>query len=195
MTNGSPINGSTISGATSESSEGGEFERQAAVTRWRREKLDGWRIALSEVASGRLPSDADTGKLAAGLCDVVVRDAAVISMVPGRSEVADSLCRDPSTPGVRESLAVMIAAEDAIRPQAADVSALVALAEHVASLCDEGVAPALTLAGLALWWSGDDSTADHAIACALAAQPGYRLAELIACALEAHMPPGWIAAA
>ena len=29
----------------------------------------------------------------------------------------------------------------------------------------------------------------------LAAQPGYRLAELVACALEAHMPPGWIAAA
>ncbi len=170
-------------------------DSQAAVTRWRREKLDAWRAALSDAAAGTLPSDAETGKLAAGLCDIVVRDAAVISMVPGRSEVADALCENPATPGVREALSVMIAAEAAVRPRDSDVSALVALAEHVASLCDEGAAPALTLAGLALWWSGDDSTAEHAIVCALAAQPGYRLAELVACALEAHMPPGWIAAA
>ena len=172
-----------------------DSEQRAALARWRLERLDGWRTALSHAAVGTLPSDAETGKLAAGLCDIVVRDAAVISMVPGRSEVANALCDDPATQGVREALSVMIAAEDAVRPREEDVFALVALADHVASLCDEGAAPALTLAGLALWWSGDDSTADHAIACALAAQPGYRLAELVACALEAHMPPGWIAAA
>lgn len=172
-----------------------EPERRAALARWRLEKLDGWREALSHAAAGILPSDAETGKLAAGLSDIVVRDAAVISMVPGRGAVANALCEDPATPGVREALSVMIAAEAAVRPREADVLALVALAEHVASLCDEGAAPALTLAGLALWWSGDDSTAEHAIACALAAGPGYRLAELVACALEAHMPPGWIAAA
>jgi len=169
--------------------------RSAALASWRRERLDDWRDSLSRAAAGILPGDAETGKLAAGLMDIVVRDAAVISMVPGRGEVANALCTDPATPGVREALSVMIAAEDAMRPLDEEVSALVTLAEHVASLCDEGVAPALTLAGLALWWSGDDSTAAYAIACALAAQPGYRLAELVACALDAHMPPGWIAAA
>lgn len=172
-----------------------DSERPAALARWRLEKLDAWRTALSLAATGTLPSDAETGKLAAGLCDIVVRDAAVISMVPGRGDVANALCKDPAAPGVREALSVMIAAEDAVRPREADVSALVALSEHVASLCDEGASPALTLAGLALWWNGDDSTAHHVIACALAAAPGYRLAELIACALEARMPPGWIAAA
>jgi hypothetical protein len=172
-----------------------EPERRAALAHWRLEKLDGWRDALARAADGILPSDAETGKLAAGLSDIVVRDAAVISMVPGRREVATSLCADPATPGVREALSVMIAAEDAVQPRESDVLALVTLAEHIASLCDEAIAPALTLAGLALWWSGDDSTADYVIACALAAQPGYRLAELVACALEAHMPPGWIAAA
>ncbi|NTV40204.1 MAG: DUF4192 family protein, partial [Demequinaceae bacterium] len=187
-------------GATTDGAQGGplprgESERRTALANWRRERLDGWRAALSDAAQGTLPGDAETGKLAAGLCDVVVRDAAVISMVPGRSDVADALCGDPSAPGVREALSAMIAADAAVRPRAADVVALVALAEHVASLCDEGAAPALTLAGLALWWSGDDSTADHAITCALAAQPGYRLAQLVECALQAHMPPGWIAAA
>ena len=172
-----------------------EPERRAALAHWRLEKLNGWRDALAQAAAGILPGDAETGKLAAGLSDIVVRDAAVISMVPGRLDVANALCDDPATPGVREALSVMIAADDAVQPREADVLALVALAEHVASLCDEAIAPALTLAGLALWWSGDDSTADYVIACALAAQPGYRLAELVACALDAHMPPGWIAAA
>jgi hypothetical protein len=172
-----------------------EPERRAALARWRLEKLNGWRDALAQAAAGIMPSDAETGKLAAGLSDIVVRDAAVISMVPGRREVANALCEDPATPGVREALSVMIAAEAAVQPREADVLALVTLAEHVASLCDEAIAPALTLAGLALWWSGDDSTADYVIACALAAQPGYRLAELVACALDAHMPPGWITAA
>ena len=172
-----------------------EPECRAALAHWRLDKLNGWRDARAQATAGILPSDAETGKLAAGLSDIVVRDAAVISMVPGRRDVANALCEDPATPGVREALSVMIAAEDAVQPREADVLALVALAEHVASLCDEAIAPALTLAGLALWWSGDDSTADYIIACALAAQPGYRLAELVACALDAHMPPGWIAAA
>ncbi len=166
-----------------------------AVARWRLAKLDGWRNALAHAATGELPSDAEAGKLAAGLCDIVVRDAAVISMIPGREGVGNALCADPATAGVREALSVMIAAENSVRPRQEDIRALVVLAEHVASLSDEGAAPALTLAGLALWWSGDDSMARHVIACALAARPGYRLAELVACALEAHMPPGWIAAA
>ncbi len=165
------------------------------LARWRIERLDGWRAALAGMAAGTPPGDAETGKLAAALSDIVVRDAAVITMVPGRHEVANALCEDPATPGVREALSAMIAAEDAVRPLDEDVATLVALAEHVAFLCDEAVAPALTLAGLALWWSGDDSTAEHAIMRALAAHPGYRLAELVGCALNAHMPPGWIAAA
>lgn len=169
--------------------------QRGELARWRRGKLDEWRTALVAAAAGTSPSDAQTGRIAAGLCDIVVRDAVVISMVPGRSEVANALCEDPSAPGVQDALSVMIAAADAVRPAEADVRALVTLAEHVASLCDEGAAPAWTLAGLALWWSGDDSTSEHAIVCALAAQPGYRLAELVACALEAHMPPGWVSAA
>ncbi len=167
----------------------------APLTQWRLDKLEEWRTALGRAATGMMPSDAATGRLAAGLCDIVVRDAAVIAMVPGREKVAKALCGDPTTNGVREALAVMIAAEHSERPADADVYALVALAEHVASLSDDGAAPALTLAGLALWWSGEHSMADHVIARALACEPGYRLAELVACALDAHMPPGWIAAA
>lgn len=169
--------------------------RRAGLAQWRRVKLDAWRSALEDALEGVLPTDAEAGKIAAGLCDIVVRDAAVISMVPGRQDVANALCEDAAAQGVREALSVMIAAKDAVQPRAEQVVALVSLAEHVASLCDEGAAPALTLAGLALWWAGDDSGADHAISCALAHEPGYRLAELVACALQAHMPPGWIAAA
>lgn len=174
---------------------GRDDARRAALPQWRRTKLDAWRLALAKAGEGVLPTDAEAGKIAAGLRDIVVRDAAVISMVPGRHDVANALCDDAAADGVREALAVMIAAQDAVQPRAAEVAALVTLAQHIASLCDEGAAPALTLAGLALWWAGDDSAADYAISCALGHEPGYRLAELVACALQAHMPPGWIAAA
>lgn len=184
--------GTLLSGSRPDAARSGD---PAPLARWRLEKLEEWTAALHQSAAGTMPTDAESGRLAAGLCDIVVRDAAVIAMVPGRADVARSLCADPATTGVREALAVMIGAEAAQRPRDEDVYALVALAEHVASLSDDGAAPALTLAGLALWWSGKDSMASHMIASALAYEPGYRLAELVACALEAHMTPGWIAAA
>lgn len=162
---------------------------------WRRERLDDWRAALALGAAGRLPSDACVARLAAGLADVVVRDAAVIDMVPGQAAVAEALCGNPAAPGVREALSAIIGAETAVAPDPGSLRALVRVADHVAWLApDEGV-PALTLAGLALWWQGDSVAAAYAVGAALAADPTYRLAELVACALEAQMAPGWLAAA
>jgi len=163
--------------------------------RWRARHLESWRLAVARAREGKLPTDAEAGKLAAGLRDVVVRDAAVIDMVPGSQAVADALCRDPGALGVREALSVMITEENAVRPDPVVVAAIEAISDHLAWLCGAHAAPSFTLAGLAQWWSGDDVSAGASVASALATQPGYRLAELVSCALDAHMPPGWLAAA
>jgi hypothetical protein len=169
--------------------------RPRDLVRWRRQRLAAWRTALENTANGNLPSDAEAGKLAAGLRDVAVRDAIVIDLVPGEGSVAESLCVDPSAPGVREALSAMLLPASAIAPHVGMLDALERLATHIAWLCPHDVAPAMTVLGLARWWHGDESGAAHAIAMALAASPRYRLAELIQCAIDAHMPPGWLTAA
>jgi hypothetical protein len=162
---------------------------------WRQQRLESWRAALGDAAKGILPTDADIGKLAAGLRDVAVRDAIVIDLVPGQGSVAESLCVDTSAPGVREALSAMLLPASAMAPQTGALEALERLAAHVAWLCPHDIAPAMTVLGLARWWHGDESGAAHAVALALADNPRYRLANLIQCAIEAHMPPGWLTAA
>ncbi len=170
--------------------------RERGVARWRMQRLDAWREALARVsADGALPSDPEVGKLAAGLRDVSVRDAIVIDMVPGEGSVADALCVDPFASGVREALSVMLVPAEAAAPQGSLVAALEELAAHMVWLYPTDIAPIMTLVGLARWWHGDESGAAHAIALALNDDPRYRLAELVQCAIDAHMPPGWLTAA
>lgn len=162
---------------------------------WRQQRLEAWRHALQQVATGAEPTDATVGKLAAGLRDVSVRDAIVIDLVPGQSGVAEALCADPSAPGVREALAAMLLPASAVAPQASAVRALEELVQHLAWLCPRHLAPAMTVLGLMRWWHGDESGAAHAVALALSADPHHRLAELVQCAIDAHLPPGWLTAA
>lgn len=169
--------------------------RSKDIVRWREQRLQAWRFSVGEAAQGRLPSDAEMGKLAAGLRDVAVRDAIVIDLVPGKGSVAESLCVDSSVPGVREALAVMLVPASAIAPRAGLVDALERLASHVTWLCPHDIAPVMTVVALARWWQGDESGAAHAVGLALGDDPHYRLAELIQCAIDAHMPPGWLVAA
>ncbi len=171
------------------------LSRDKDTSLWRQRRLEAWRRALADTADGHVPSDAEVGKLVAGLRDVAVRDAIVIDLVPNQGSVAESLCVDSLAPGVREALAVMLVPESAIAPQPGMLEVLEELAAHVVWLCPSDTAPALTVLGLARWWHGDEAGAAHAITRALTDNPRYRLAELIQCAIDAHMPPGWLAAA
>lgn len=169
--------------------------RSRDMTRWRRQRLEGWRSAVAMTVDGTTPSDAEVGKLAAGLRDVAVRDAIVVDLVPGEGSVAEALCADPSAPGVREALAVMLLPASAAAPRGTAVTAVDTLAHHLAWLCPRDVTPAMTILGLMRWWHGDESGAAHAVARALDHTADYRLALLVKCAIDAHMPPGWLAAA
>ena len=164
-------------------------------TRWRGERFEAWRRALAAAHHGALPTDAEAGKLAAGLRDIVVRDACVVDLIPGQGEVADALCEGRSSASVRDALAAILTPQCAVAPDPRQLVALTALCEHLAWIRPQALAPSMTLVGLARWWNGDEATAAHAIAQAVAHEPRYRLAELIQCAIDAHLPPGWLAAA
>lgn len=186
--------------APSASRRGAVRARERALTArerdpvgWRHRRLTEWRDALRGAQRGTELAPAAAGRIAAGLRDITVRDAAVVDMVPGESEVADRLCATGQGLGVREALAAMVTIEDAVAPVPATVDAVVAVARRTAWLCEADVAPALTLAGVGQWWAGNDRDAARSIAVALDAQPDYRLAHLVRTAIEAGMPPGWLA--
>lgn len=158
---------------------------------WRLTMLAEWRTVVTASAEGRMPTDAVSGRLVAALSDVIVRDAVVVDLVPGEERVAEELCRGEETDGVREALSRMIGTEHPQTPPDVRLAAVVALAEHLAWLLPAASAPSQTLVGLCRWWRGEDEAAAWAIGEALLRDPGYRLAELLACALEMGMQAGW----
>ncbi len=169
-----------------------EINAQRAVSSgWRQHMLNMWRAAHILMKRGNMPRASHIGRLAAGLRDTAVRDAIVINLVPGEHEVANRLC-DADETGVREALARMIGIDDPLHPPQEDLEAAIALAEHIAWVCPEVLGAAYAIIAIARWWTGDLEAAEAAVTASLDAEPGYRLAELIAAALEVNMPPGWL---
>ncbi len=165
----------------------------AGTSAWRQRMLDTWRDALKAQTKDGAVRPSTAGRLAAGLLDTAVRDAVVIDLVPGESAVANRLCHSDES-GVREALARMIGIENPMHPPLERLRAVIKLAEHIAWVCPEARGPAHALIAIAQWWSGDLDAAGAAVTAALDAEPGYRLAELIAAALTVKMPPGWLRA-
>lgn len=158
---------------------------------WRLAMLGEWRTAVAAAARGELPSDAASGRLIGALSDVAVRDAVVVDLVPGEGDVAEALCEGSETDGVREALSRMIGTERPQVPPMETLAAVISLTEHLAWVLPEASAPSHTVAGLCRWWRGDDEAAAAAVIAALQSSPGYRLAELLACALDMGMRAGW----
>jgi len=165
--------------------------RDVSTPAWRQHMLDTWRAAHASVKSQDHPRASTLGRLAAGLRDTAVRDAVVIDLVPGEREVADGLCRLDESGG-REALARMIGTENPLHPPREDLLAAIELAESIAWVCPEAIGPAYAIIAIARWWSGDLDGAAAAVTRSLDAEPGYRLAELVAAALAVKMPPGWL---
>jgi len=165
--------------------------RNVSTPEWRQRMLAAWRQSHTLLKADDAPGAAMLGRLAAGLQDTAVRDAVVIDLVPGEHDVADGLCRLDES-GVREALARMVGTEDPLHPPHADLTAAVQLAETIAWVCPEALGPAYAIIAIARWWSGDLDAAEAAVTRSLDAEPGYRLAELIAGALSVRMPPGWL---
>lgn len=173
---------------------------------WRRAGLELWRAEVARVGGDTVQpsgtgvtmrpatvSSAPTaGRLQAALDDVLVRDAVLLTLVPGADRLADRVVAGDTGADVGRALDVMLDPVRGALPDPAVVEPAGAVLEQlVAHDTRAGHAPALTLLGLLAWWTGDGARAGALVERALAARPDYRLAVLLDDALTVGLPPGW----
>ena len=170
-----------------------------------------WRTAVAQVvardrardggpvddgAGAAVPAATVLGRLAAGLESVPVRDAVLLSLVPGTDDLPDRTVRGGDVDaGTGRAIAAVVDPGAGLAPDPAVTGPARAVLEGVVAHAPRGsTAPALTLLALVAWWHGDGGRARRRLAEALAEDPTYRLALLLASALDAGVPPGWVRA-
>lgn len=180
----------------------------AALHAWRREGLATWRDAHRGSAHGARPDAPALGRIEAALEDTVVRDAVLMTLVPGVGDLAEMLVDamdEPAVAGggtggrgevdarVGSAIASIVDPDAGVRPDThVTTSASIVLEAVVGHGRRRSQAPALTLLALLTWWCGGGARAGAFLDRALGCDPGYRLALLVARALAAGMPPGWV---
>ncbi|GAA3820432.1 DUF4192 domain-containing protein [Cellulomonas soli] len=171
-----------------------------ATAAWRVGSVEAWRRATDPDVDGRRPaSGSPLGRVEAGLADRRVRDAVLVSLVPGTGDLPERAVRGAgldarADAAVGAAVAAIVDPQVAVRPPD-DVRRYEQVLEQVvAHGRDGGQAPALTLLALVSWWRGDGARASVLLDRALAQEAGHRLALLLVDALEAAVPPGWVRA-
>jgi hypothetical protein len=163
---------------------------------WRSASFAAWRAALQEVSLDRVPSDPDSGRLVAALRDRKVRDAVLVSLLPGWENLAPRVLEGSGEEQVARALRVLLAPGEGRPPERDTV-------EPVWDLCGwltararaDRRAPMLTLCAVIAWWEGDEPACRDLLRRAHASEPGYRLAGLLECTVLAGIDPGWRRAA
>lgn len=165
----------------------------ADLARWRHDSYDLWRAAIARPpGEGVDLAQPDVGRLIAGLTDVRVRDAVIVSLIPGATAAAGDVLAGIESTRVGEALdSVLSPATGAVceATQAAAVRAV--LKQCVAHCRRKDAAPLLTLHGLVEWWMGQPVTGLALCDAAAASASGYRLADLVRATIEAGVTPGW----
>lgn len=166
---------------------------QDALLEWRAGAVRTWRALVAASVPGATPPPPELGRLCAGLDDVVVRDAVLLSLVSEVGDLPEVSLLGPDATEDRTSWAISCIVDPVIgvAPSAAIVEpARRVLTELVAHRPRQPAAP--TLLGLLAWWEGSGAAADAWLERASDADPGYRLAGLLRQAVDAGMPPGWV---
>ncbi|MFC8924140.1 DUF4192 domain-containing protein [Cellulosimicrobium sp. NPDC057127] len=172
----------------------------ATALAWRVEGLEAWRCATNLVADGSghpsavLPAPL-LGRLEAALESVPVRDAVLLSLVPGGDDdLPERTVRGvDADAGTGAAIARLVDPAVALPPDPAVTGAARVVLEAVVAHAARGrAAPALTLLALVAWWHGDGGRAAQRLREALAQDPAYRLALLLSSAVDAGVPPGWV---
>ena len=178
--------------------------------RWRRDGLALWRTeldragaAVASVATGSGagsgpcpvsgPEPTVVGRLEASLADVLVRDAVLLTLLPGAQRVADRVVAGHGGDDVGAALRALVDTEHGVPPDpVVSQGAQSLLRQVIAHSARRSQAPASSLLAVLAWWDGDGARAAVHAEVAVAVEPGYRLALLVLDALAAGMPPGWL---
>ncbi|MFE5308200.1 DUF4192 family protein [Isoptericola sp. NPDC056605] len=179
---------------------------------WRAEAYGVWCDLVRQAAAElRTCPDGDVelpaarlGRLAVALADVRVRDAVLLSLVPGAREAADrtagaggdaAVTRDVEAATAR-AIARVVDPRVGVPPDGATADAArLVLEQLVGGAPRRWHAPPLALLGFLAWWRGDGWLAARRVRESARQDPTYRLAALVAGVLEAAVPPGWVSAA
>lgn len=177
-------------------------QAQRELAAWGAQSLGLWRSAVRAVADtepGRpVPlSPVDLGKIGAALADTPVRDAVLLSLVPGTEQTALRTARheadgdtDLATGTV---MAQIVDPERGIPPdQDRTRPARVVLEAVVRHVPRNRRAPAYLLLALIAWWEGNGGLAAERVSDALGVDPDYRLALLLRSTVVGGVPPGWV---
>lgn len=168
---------------------------------WRARSLTEWRRAVRaaqrDAASVRAPRGRPTqyGRLGEALEDKMVRDAVLVTLVPGTGTVAERFCASDGREGTEDvGLVVRVIAdpEVALAPDQSLLEPAREVLRQVTAHREGGSAPALTLLGTAAWWTGHGAEAAVWIDRALEVDAYHSLARLVREALDAGLPPGWV---
>jgi hypothetical protein len=191
--------GATL-GPRADEAEARRAER--ALAEWGAESLGLWRSAVRVVASARpgqpvTLSPVDLGKIGAALADIPVRDAVLLSLVPGTEETALRTARrevDGETDAATGTVMARIVDPEQGVPPSDDITraarqVLEAVVTHVPR---NRRAPAYLLLALVAWWHGDGGLAAERVSDTLGVDPEYRLALLLRGAIVGGVPPGWV---
>lgn len=175
-----------------------EQHKTPATNTWRCKAFTTWQKALALTEHGKQVPPTTLGLLGAALTDTTMRDAVLLSCLPGGLAAARNIVENPGTAQLAASqlLGRVVGDDDELAPIPPPQLALhkathllEAIAGHVSERSKPG--PLSLLAFLA-WWAGDGTRASTRVQQALAIAPDYRLAITLAQALESRLQPGWI---
>jgi hypothetical protein len=152
-----------------------------------------WRECVTRALDGRFPTDAQCGRIIAGLSDVRVRDAVIVDLNSDYSEEADHIIAGANPDRVRNAL-VGLMADPESEPDGARVEAASDLAMRISGYAwtrrDASLAaPPLTVAAIAGWWRGEGTIARKVVRKAIEADPDYYLARLVQATFESGLAP------
>ncbi len=170
--------------------------REGGEEAWRAASFEAWRAALRGVALDKMPPDPDSGRLVAALRDRKVRDAVLVSLLPGWEDLAPRVLQGSADQEVARALRVLLAPAEGRPPERDTVEPVWDLCGWLAARArGDRRAPMLTLCAVIAWWEGDEPACRELLRRAHASEPGYRLAGLLECTVLAGIDPGWRRAA
>lgn len=133
------------------------------------------------------------GRLQAGLEDYRVRDAVMISAIPGEGDLPTRSVLQDAREEVGRSVDKILDPTSAVGPGFETHVVERVLKAVAAHSSQRRMAPVLTLMGWISWWQGAGARAAVLIERALDTDPTHNMARLVARVLDLGIPPGWVA--
>ncbi len=176
------------------------------LAEWRTQGIVAWRELLDAQLREQVPGEPvavrpfdglrrrqRVGTVLARLDDPWVRDALLLTAVPGAGEASESMVADGPNPGSRRLLDSVFGPDEPAFP---DPDLLLTARGALAVLVRHATGPRrsapLAVMAWASWWEGDGARAGEFADLALEADPTNPLAQIMECAVLTGLAPPWV---